>query len=310
LLRNKLIVITGGAGFIGSNLSHSLYEDNDVIVIDNLLTGHFENISDIADKIRFVKDDLKNLEMLKQEFDSADYVFHQAALPSVQRSVEDPVTSNRNNIDGTLNVLVAARDCGVRKVVFASSSSVYGDTPTLPKREEMKPNPKSPYAITKLAGEYYSRVFSEIYGLKTVSLRYFNVFGPRQDPNSQYAAVIPLFITRILKKEPPIIYGDGTQTRDFTFVKDVVRANLLAAESRAEGVFNIACGRQITLNDLADQIMKVVGIKMDKVYESPRTGDIKDSLADISSAREKLGYDPKFDLNSGLRETIKWFQKD
>jgi len=303
-------VITGGAGFIGSNLSHSLYEDNDVIVIDNLLTGHFENISDIADKIRFVKDDLKNLEMLKQEFDSADYVFHQAALPSVQRSVEDPVTSNRNNIDGTLNVLVAARDCGVRKVVFASSSSVYGDTPTLPKREEMKPNPKSPYAITKLAGEYYSRVFSEIYGLKTVSLRYFNVFGPRQDPNSQYAAVIPLFITRILKKEPPIIYGDGTQTRDFTFVKDVVRANLLAAESRAEGVFNIACGRQITLNDLADQIMKVVGIKMDKVYESPRTGDIKDSLADISSAREKLGYDPKFDLNSGLRETIKWFQKD
>lgn len=310
MLRNKLIVITGGAGFIGSNLSHSLYEDNDVIVIDNLLTGHFENISDIADKIRFVKDDLKNLEMLKQEFDSADYVFHQAALPSVQRSVEDPVTSNRNNIDGTLNVLVAARDCGVRKVVFASSSSVYGDTPTLPKREEMKPNPKSPYAITKLAGEYYSRVFSEIYGLKTVSLRYFNVFGPRQDPNSQYAAVIPLFITRILKKEPPIIYGDGTQTRDFTFVKDVVRANLLAAESRAEGVFNIACGRQITLNDLADQIMKVVGIKMDKVYESPRTGDIKDSLADISSAREKLGYDPKFDLNSGLRETIKWFQKD
>lgn len=303
-------MITGGAGFIGSNLSHSLYEDNDVIVIDNLLTGHFENISDIADKIRFVKDDLKNLEMLKQEFDSADYVFHQAALPSVQRSVEDPVTSNRNNIDGTLNVLVAARDCGVRKVVFASSSSVYGDTPTLPKREEMKPNPKSPYAITKLAGEYYSRVFSEIYGLKTVSLRYFNVFGPRQDPNSQYAAVIPLFITRILKKEPPIIYGDGTQTRDFTFVKDVVRANLLAAESRAEGVFNIACGRQITLNDLADQIMKVVGIKMDKVYESPRTGDIKDSLADISSAREKLGYDPKFDLNSGLRETIKWFQKD
>lgn len=303
-------MITGGAGFIGSNLSHSLYEDNDVIVIDNLLTGHFENISDIADKIRFVKDDLKNLEMLKQEFDSADYVFHQAALPSVQRSVEDPVTSNRNNIDGTLNVLVAARDCGVRKVVFASSSSVYGDTPTLPKREEMKPNPKSPYAITKLAGEYYSRVFSEIYGLKTVSLRYFNVFGPRQDPNSQYAAVIPLFITRILKKEPPIIYGDGTQTRDFTFVKDVVRANLLAAESRAEGVFNIACGRQITLNDLADQIMKVVGIKMDKVYESPRTGDIKDSLADISSAREKLRYDPKFDLNSGLRETIKWFQKD
>ena len=310
MLRDKLTVITGGAGFIGSNLTRLLYEENDVIVIDNLLTGHFENISDVAGKVRFVKDDLKNLEMLKREFESADYVFHQAALPSVQRSVEDPITSNRNNIDGTLNVLVAARDCGVKKVVFASSSSVYGDTPTLPKREEMKPNPKSPYAITKLAGEYYCRVFSEVYGLKTVSLRYFNVFGPRQDPNSQYAAVIPLFITRILKKEPPIIFGDGTQTRDFTFVKDVVQANVLAAESQAEGVFNIACGRQITLNDLANQIMKAVGIKMEIIYENPRTGDIKDSLADISSAREKLGYDPKFDLNSGLRETIKWFQKD
>ncbi len=310
MLRNKLIVITGGAGFIGSNLAHTLCKENDIIMIDNLLTGNYENISDIAGCIRFVRDDVNNLDTLMKEFESADYVFHQAALPSVQRSVEDPITSNRNNIDGTLNVLVAARDCGVRKVVFASSSSVYGDTPTLPKREEMKPNPKSPYAITKLAGEYYCRVFSEAYGLKTASLRYFNVFGPRQDPNSQYAAVIPLFITRIFKKEPPIIFGDGTQTRDFTFVKDVVQANVLAAESQAEGVFNIACGRQITLNDLADQIMKAVGIKMEKVYENPRTGDIKDSLADISSAREKLGYEPKFDLNSGLGETIRWFQKN
>lgn len=303
-------MITGGAGFIGSNLAHTLCKENDIIMIDNLLTGNYENISDIAGCIRFVRDDVNNLDTLMKEFESADYVFHQAALPSVQRSVEDPITSNRNNIDGTLNVLVAARDCGVRKVVFASSSSVYGDTPTLPKREEMKPNPKSPYAITKLAGEYYCRVFSEAYGLKTASLRYFNVFGPRQDPNSQYAAVIPLFITRIFKKEPPIIFGDGTQTRDFTFVKDVVQANVLAAESQAEGVFNIACGRQITLNDLADQIMKAVGIKMEKVYENPRTGDIKDSLADISSAREKLGYEPKFDLNSGLGETIRWFQKN
>lgn len=310
MIKNKRVVITGGAGFIGSNLAHPLFEENEVIVIDNLLTGRYENLSDIADKIRFVKDDLINIAMLKREFESADYVFHQAALPSVQRSVEDPVTSNRNNIDGTLNVLVAARDCGVKKVVFASSSSVYGDTPTLPKREDMKPNPKSPYAITKLACEYYSRVFSEVYGLKTVSLRYFNVFGPRQDPNSQYAAVIPLFITRILNKKSPIIFGDGTQTRDFTFVKDVVQANILAAESQTEGVFNIACGRQITLNDLADQIMKAVGIKMEKVYENPRTGDIKDSLADISSAREMLGYEPKFDLNSGLLETIRWFQKN
>ena len=209
MLKNKRIVITGGAGFIGSNIARSLCEENEVIVIDNLLTGCYENISDIADHIRFVRDDVNNLDMLMNEFLSVDYVLHQAALPSVQRSVEDPITSNMNNIDGTLKVLVAALDCDVKKVVCASSSSVYGDTPILPKQEEMKPNPKSPYAITKLAGEYYSRVFSEVYGLKTVCLRYFNVFGPRQNPSSQYAAVIPLFITRILNRKSPIIFGDG-----------------------------------------------------------------------------------------------------
>ncbi|MCK9405088.1 MULTISPECIES: SDR family oxidoreductase [Methanothrix] len=309
MLKNKRIVITGGAGFIGSNIARSLCEENEVIVIDNLLTGCYENISDIADHIRFVRDDVNNLDMLMNEFLSVDYVLHQAALPSVQRSVEDPITSNMNNIDGTLKVLVAALDCDVKKVVCASSSSVYGDTPILPKQEEMKPNPKSPYAITKLAGEYYSRVFSEVYGLKTVCLRYFNVFGPRQNPSSQYAAVIPLFITRILNRKSPIIFGDGLQTRDFTFVKDVVQANVLAMESPAEGVFNIACGHQITLNDLADRIMKIVGIEVKKVYDRPRKGDIKDSLADITYAREMLGYEPKFDLNSGLKETIAWFQK-
>jgi UDP-glucose 4-epimerase len=310
MLKNKKIVITGGAGFIGSNLARSLCDENEVIVIDNLLTGRNENIYDIVDRIRFVRDNVNSFEMLMREFQSADYILHQAALPSVQRSVEDPITTNMNNIDGTLNVLVAARECGVNKVVYASSSSVYGDTPTLPKREDMKPNPKSPYAITKLAGEYYCRVFSEVYGLKTVCLRYFNVFGPGQDTNSQYAAVIPLFITRILKGKAPIIFGDGTQTRDFTFVKDVVQANVLALESQAEGIFNIACGRQITLNDLADRIMEIMGIDMKKVYDRPRKGDIKDSLADITCARKMLGYEPRFDLNLGLKETITWFQKN
>lgn len=307
--KNKKIVVTGGAGFIGSNIVRTLCEENEVTVIDNLITGHYENLSGIEDRHRFVRNDINNLEMLKREFQSADYVLHQAALPSVQRSVEDPITSNMNNINATLSVLVAARDCGVKKVVCASSSSVYGDTLILPKREDMNPNPKSPYAITKLAVEYYNRVFSEVYGLRTASLRYFNVYGPRQDPNSQYAAVIPLFINWVLNKKPLIIFGDGLQTRDFTFVKDVVQANILAMESQAEGVFNIASGHQITLNDLADRIMSIIGLEVKKVYERPRKGDIKDSLADISLAKRMLGYEPRFDLNSGLKETIAWFQK-
>ena len=309
MLENKRIVITGGAGFIGSNIARSLCEENEVIVIDNLLTGRYENISDIADRITFVRDDVNNLDMLMSRLQSVDYVLHQAALPSVQRSVEDPVTSNMNNIDGTLKVLVAALDWrkegGVR--FFILSLRRY---PILPKQEDMKPHPKSPYAVTKLAGEYYSRVFSEVYGLKTVCLRYFNVFGPRQNPNSQYAAVIPLFITRTLNRKSPIIFGDGLQTRDFTFVKDVVQANVLAMESPAEGVFNIACGHQITLNDLADRIMEIIGIEVKKVYDLPRKGDVRDSLADITYAREMLGYEPRFDLNSGLKETIAWFQKN
>lgn len=309
-MTSKNVVVTGGAGFIGSNLVEELViKDHHVKVIDNLSTGHIENLDQIQG-IDFIRGSITDLNLLEDVFSGADYVLHQAALPSVPRSVEDPISSNSTNVDGTLNVLVAARDCGVKKVVYASSSSVYGDTPTLPKQEDMKPNPKSPYAITKLAGEYYCRIFSEIYGLKTACLRYFNVFGPRQDPNSQYAAVIPLFITRILNEKPPTIFGDGTQTRDFTFVKDVVQANILAMESEAEGVFNIACGRQIVLNDLADEMMKIIGIETEKVYEKPRAGDIKDSLADISSAREMLGYEPKFDLSSGLKETITWFQKN
>lgn len=303
------VVVTGGAGFIGSNLTDELARDHEVTVIDNLSTGRLENLDHIRDRIEFINGSILDLELLRRAFAGADTVFHQAAIPSVQRSVDNPIASNQANVDGTLNVLVAAKDSRVRKVVFASSSSVYGDTPTLPKKEDMKPNPKSPYAISKMAGEYYCRVFSEVYGLKTVCLRYFNVFGPRQDPKSEYAAVIPRFITRILQGKPPVIYGDGEQTRDFTFVKDVVKANILAGKCEAEGVFNIACGRRISLNELAGLIMEIVGRQVEPVYDKPRTGDIRDSLADISAAGEALGYHPDYDMNLGLKETVKWFQK-
>ncbi len=303
------VVVTGGSGFIGSNLAGELVRDHEVTVIDNLSTGRIENLDYIRDKIELINGSILDLDLLRVVFAGADTVFHQAAIPSVQRSVDNPIASNQANVDGTLNVLVAARDCGVRKVVYASSSSVYGDTPTLPKREDMKPNPKSPYAVSKLAGEYYCRVFSDVYGLKTACLRYFNVFGPRQDPKSEYAAVIPRFVTRILEGKPPVIYGDGQQTRDFTFVKDVVKANILAGRGEAEGVFNIACGRRISLNDLALRIMEIAGNQVEPVYDKPRAGDIKDSLADISAARRAIGYYPDYDMDSGLKETIKWFQK-
>jgi len=304
------VVVTGGAGFIGSNLAEELLKKHEVTVIDNLSTGRIENLDQIIDKINFIEGSITDLDLLKSAFSGSDTVFHEAAIPSVQRSVDDPIASNEANIEGTLKVLVAARDCNVRKLVYAASSSAYGDTPTLPKREDMKPNPKSPYAISKLAGEYYCRVFSEVYGLKTACLRYFNVYGPRQNPQSQYAAVIPRFITRVLAHEPPVIYGDGEQTRDFTFVRDVVKANILAMESPAEGVFNIACGERVSLNELAGKIMEITGIRLDPIYEKPRQGDIRDSLADISSAGEKLGYKPFFSLDLGLGETIKWFQKN
>lgn len=306
-------VVTGGAGFIGSNLVGVLLEeDYEVIVIDNLSTGKVENIANLQDNehFKFVKGSVTDLSLLKQVFEDAESVFHQAAIPSVQRSVENPQATNEANVNGTLNVLIAARDCGVGKVIYASSSSVYGDTPTLPKREDMKPNPKSPYAVSKLAGEFYCRVFSEVYGLKTACLRYFNVYGPKQDPSSEYAAVIPRFITRVLNNQPPIIYGDGTQTRDFTFVKDVAHANILAMEQNAEGVLNIACGERISVNELATILMELVGVRLEAVYDKPRPGDIKDSLADISLAKGKLKYEPEFTLTKGLEETIRWFQKN
>lgn len=310
-MKSCKVVVTGGAGFIGSNLARELAAKNHVIVVDDLSTGRLKNIQDLIDtnKIKFIRGDIADVGFLQKTFRNVDYVFHEAALASVPRSVTDPIKSNYVNVNGTLNVLVAAKDNGVKKVVYASSSSVYGDTPTLPKKEDMKLHPSSPYAVSKLTGEYYCKVFSEVYCLSTVSLRYFNVYGPYQDPNSEYAAVIPKFIRRIINGQPPIIYGDGEQTRDFTFVKDVVNANILAAKVSSTGIFNIACGKRISINDLAKLLMKISGKQMEPDYDNPRSGDILHSLADISKAKEKLKYKPRFKFISGLEETIKWFRK-
>ena len=297
-------VVTGGAGFIGSNLAEELAkeQENEVVVVDNLSTGRRENLQNLKNlkKCLFVEGSVTDLDLVRGVFKGCDFVFHQAAIPSVPRSVKDPLATNNVNTNGTLNVLVAARDCGVKKVVFASSSSVYGDTPELPKREEMTPNPLSPYAVTKLVGEYYCKVFEEVYGLKTVSLRYFNVYGPRQDPHSDYAAVVPKFVKSVSENKPPVIFGDGEQTRDFTFVKDVVRANLLAAKSGATGVFNIASGRRVSINELAEKIIKIQGKELEPVHSEPREGDVKHSLGDISRAQRGFGFEPRYSLEEGL----------
>ena len=299
------IVITGGAGFIGSNIAEVLSKDNEVIVLDNLSTGKRGNTKDLD--IKFVEGSITDLGLLQTVFKDVDYVLHQAAIPSVPRSIKDPIASNNANINGTLNVLVAARDRSVKKVIYASSSSVYGDTPKLPKREDMTPNPLSPYAVAKLTGEYYCNVFNEVYGLKTVALRYFNVYGPKQDPYSDYAAVIPKFVSKISGDKPPVIYGDGLQTRDFTFVKDVVTANIRAMRSDATGVFNIASGSRITIKELAELAMKLMDKNLSVVLEEPRKGDVKHSLADISKAKAAFGYEPGYRLEKGLEETIRWF---
>ena len=311
IMKDKNIVITGGAGFIGSNLTKELADENDVTVLDDLSTGYLKNIQDAidADKIGFSKGSVTDLNLLQKVFRNVDYVFHEAAIPSVPRSIKDPIKSNHVNISGTLNVLVAAKDNGVKKVVYASSSSAYGDTPTLPKVEDMNPCPLSPYAVSKLAAEYYCQVFTEVYNLPTVALRYFNVYGPQQDPSSEYAAVVPKFISNVSSNKPPIIYGDGEQTRDFTFVNDVVHANILASESKATGVFNIAGGKRITITDLTQSIMNIMGKELDVIYEDPRPGDIMHSIADISKARKELNFEPQFNLSTGLEKTIQWFIK-
>lgn len=310
-MKGKKIVITGGSGFIGSNLTQELSKENQVTVVDNLSTGYLENIQNFINSgdIIFVEGSITDMDLLQKLFEDVDYIFHQAAIPSVPRSVKDPISSNYTNVNGTLNVLVAARDNNVKKLVYASSSSAYGDTPVLPKSEDMKPCPLSPYAISKLTAEYYCQVFSDVYSLATASLRYFNVFGPRQDPSSEYAAVIPKFIGSVLNDKSPIVYGDGEQTRDFTFVDDVVNANILAAESMSTGVFNIAGGKRISINDLAGLIMELLDKDLDITYIEPQPGDIKHSLADISKAREQIKYIPKFNVKDGLKETVKWFQQ-
>ena len=310
-MKGSKVVVTGGAGFIGSNLAQELSKENQVTVFDDLSTGYLENIENLINSrdIIFVKGSITDMDILQKLFEDVDYIFHQAAIPSVPRSVKDPISSNFTNVNGTLNVLVAARDNNVKKLVYASSSSAYGDTPVLPKREDMKPCPLSPYAISKLAAEYYCQVFSDVYNMATASLRYFNVFGPRQDPSSEYAAVIPKFIGSILNDKSPIVYGDGEQTRDFTFVDDVVNANILAAESMSTGVFNIAGGKRISINDLAGLIMEILDKDLDITHIEPQPGDIKHSLADISKAREQIKYMPKFNVKDGLKETVKWFQQ-
>jgi len=298
----KKVAITGGAGFIGSHLAEALARRGyRVIIIDDLSTGRMENIEPLAGKrnVEFVHGSITDLRLLSRLFRGVHYVFHQAAIPGVPRSIEDPYPSHEVNITGTLNTLLAARDNGVKKVICASSSSVYGDTPTLPMREDMMPRPLSPYAATKLAGEHYCQVFAQVYGLATVCLRYFNVYGPRQDPNSQYAAVIPRFIRCFSEGKPPVIFGDGNQTRDFTFIKDVVEANTMLAEGGATGAYNTARGESITMNDLA----RLVANDVEPIHDQPRPGDIKDSLADISRAGA-LGYEPQYSLEDGLGETI------
>jgi UDP-glucose 4-epimerase len=305
-MENKKVVITGGAGFIGSHLAQRLAKRNHCTVVDDLSTGRIQNIAeDVAEqRLEFIQGTILDLELLKRIFKDADCVFHQAAMVSVPRSMENPLACSLVNVIGTLNVLLAARDNRVAKVAYASSSSVYGDTPELPRREQAKPSPLSPYAVSKLAGELYCRVFSNAYGLATVCLRYFNVYGRRQDPDSQYAAVIPRFIKRVLNGEAPIIFGDGSQTRDFTFVEDVVEANILAMESSATGVFNIGTGRSISISDLANVIMDVTGRSFVPLFQEKRAGDVEHSVADISKA-STFGYRPKYSIKEGITEILR-----
>jgi UDP-glucose 4-epimerase len=303
-------IITGGAGFIGSHLVDSLYGNHEIVILDDMFSGKMDNIRHHLgnDQVVFIRGSITDFKLISHLFEGADGVFHQAAITSVPLSINNPIATNEVNIRGTLNVLLAAKNLGVKKVVFASSSSVYGDEPVSPKKETMIPDPKSPYAISKLTGEYYCRVFSELFGLKTVALRYFNVFGPRQESMSEYAAVIPKFITRILSGKAPVVYGNGRQTRDFTYVKDVVQANIKAMMSNAEGVFNVACNRQIDLIDLSSLIMDELDAHFPLQFTTTRRGEVRDSLADISAARDAFGYNPEYTVKSGLAETVAWYR--
>ena len=306
-------VVTGGAGFIGSHIVEELLRRKQTVkVIDNFSTGKRENLKPFLGKVETVEADIAESLALGEYLRGADYVIHQAAIPSVPKSIIDPVKSHRANVDGTLQLLLACREAGVHRVVYASSSSLYGDSPTLPKHEVMLPNPLSPYGAQKLFGEIYCQVFTKAYGLETVSLRYFNVFGPRQDATSQYSGVLALFIPAILKGHRPTVYGDGLQSRDFTYVQNVVEANLLACTTSgvAGDVFNIACGDRITVNSMLQQINTITGTDIAPIYTDPRRGDIKHSMADITKARERLGYNPLVRFEEGLRRTIEWYREN
>ncbi len=305
-------LVTGGAGFIGSNIVKELLNQGHFVrVIDNFSTGKKENLSEFEGRIEVINGDIRYLNTLLEAMEGIDYVFHEAALPSVPRSVMTPIETNDVNINGTLNVLFAAKEKKVKRVVYAGSSSAYGESEVLPKVETMKPSPLSPYAVNKLTGEYYCQVFYRVYGLETVVLRYFNVFGPKQDPTSYYSAVIPKFIKLIQQGKSPMIFGNGEQSRDFSYIENVVSANLLASKApKAPGeVFNVACGDRITLNQLADEIKKVLNSDVEIQHGEERVGDIKHSLADINKAKELLGYEVKVTVLEGLKKTIEYFTK-
>jgi nucleoside-diphosphate-sugar epimerase len=304
------VLVTGGAGFIGSHLIERLCgEGHDVRALDNFATGHRDNLRQLPHEFELIEGDLQSYERVHNAVRGSEVVFHIGALPSVPRSIQDPLTSNASNVIGTLNVLLASRDEGVRRVVYASSSSVYGANTELPKREEMSPLPIAPYPVAKLAGEGYCRAFTHVYGLETVALRYFNVFGPRQDPLSQYAAVIPMFISAFLDDRSPIVHGDGDQSRDFTYVDNAVQATVLAAEAEeaAGQTFNVACGERTTLNELLEELRKLTGKEIEATYVDPRPGDVRHSLADISEACRVLGYEPAVGARAGLGKALAYY---
>jgi nucleoside-diphosphate-sugar epimerase len=308
-----LYLITGVAGFIGSSLARAVLARGDKVRgIDNLSTGKRDNVADVSGQIDFREADLLDLDAVHDACRGVDYVFHEAAIPSVPKSVLDPLGSNRANVDATVHLLIAARDAKVKRVVYAASSSAYGDTPTLPKHEGMPPKPISPYAVAKLASEYYMKSFYRCYGLETVCLRYFNIFGPRQDPTSPYSGVLAKFITQMLQGEQPTVFGDGTQSRDFTYIDNVVEANLLAARapaSQAAGeVFNVATGTRVDLNETFQLLKKIIGYKGELKYAPERAGDVKHSLADLSLTEKHLGYKPKVSFEEGLRRTVEWYK--
>jgi UDP-glucose 4-epimerase len=302
-----MVLVTGGAGFIGSHLAARLLERGMAVrILDNFATGRRSNLQALEGEFEAIEGDIQSYERVSRAVTGCEVIFHQAGLPSVPRSIQDPVNSNATNVIGTLNVLLVARELGVRRVVVASSSSVYGANAKLPKHEDDATVPISPYATAKLASENYARSFHNVYGLDTVMLRYFNVFGPRQDPGSEYAAVIPRFISRLAAGESPVIYGDGEQSRDFTYVDNVVQANLLAEEANqaAGQVYNVACGQRVTLNRLLAEVKAIIGSDVPAAFAAPRRGEVRHSLADISRAREELGYEPTVDLGTGLRRTV------